>query len=115
MPNYTKYTISETSRFLTNFPCTIVYISKKSNIAHIHGLKLFRVFTTRNKYRLYHGLKEKPYTHSATPSLLRIRNILLQIFLARDKFFTAAGQSSSAAEIACPKYLKEFNISRGGA
>ena len=59
------------------------------------------------------NLKNNPDTRSATPSLLRMPRILLQTFLAWDKIFTTAGQSSSAADIICPGYLKEVTIYRG--
>ena len=58
-------------------------------------------------------LKKNPDTCGAAPSLLSMRGILLQTFLARDKFFTAAGQLSSTAEITRTRYLKEATISRG--
>ena len=58
-------------------------------------------------------LKMKPDTRGAVPSLLRMRNILLQTFLYRDKFFTTASQSSSTAEITYTRYLKEVTISKG--
>ena len=58
-------------------------------------------------------LKKKPDTHISAPSLLRMHVILLQIALARDKLFTTASQSSSAADITRPSYLKEVTISNG--
>ena len=57
-------------------------------------------------------LKNNPDTHSTAPSLLRMRGILLQTALVQEKFFTTAGQSSSAANITRPMYLKEVIISR---
>ena len=59
------------------------------------------------------ALKKNPDTRSANPSLLRIHVILLQTYLAREKFFTTAGHSSSASKITRPRYLKEVTISRG--
>ena len=59
------------------------------------------------------SLKKKPDIRGAAPSLLRMRVILLQTALDRDKFFTTAGQLLSAAKIICPRYLKEVTISRG--
>ena len=59
------------------------------------------------------ALKNKPDTRGAAPSLLRMHVILLQTALARDKFFTTSGQSSSTTEITRPRYLKEVTISRG--
>ena len=57
--------------------------------------------------------KNNPDTCAAAPSLLRMRNILFQNFLARENFFTTAGQLSSTAKITRPSYLKEVTISRG--
>ena len=59
------------------------------------------------------ALKNNPDTHGAAPSLLRMCNILLQIFLSQDKFFATSGQLLSAADINLPGYLKEVAISRG--
>ena len=42
----------------------------------------------------------------ASPSLLRMRDILLQTFFARFKFLTTSGQSLSVANITRPRYLK---------
>ena len=42
----------------------------------------------------------------ASPSLLRMRDILLQTFFARFKFLTTSGQSLSVAKITRPRYLK---------
>ena len=52
------------------------------------------------------ALKNNPDTRGAAHSLLRIGANLLQTFLARDKFFTTACQSSYAAKINRPSYLK---------
>ena len=51
-------------------------------------------------------LKNNPDTRGAAPYLLRMRAILLQTSLARYKFLATAGQSSSAADITRPSYLK---------
>ena len=59
------------------------------------------------------ALKKKPDTCGATPSLLWMRDILLQTLPARDKFFITSGQSSSASEITRPRHLEEVTISRG--
>ena len=59
------------------------------------------------------ALKNKPDTRSAAPYRMRMRIILLQTALAREKFFTTAGQSLSSADITCTRYLKEVTISRG--
>ena len=59
------------------------------------------------------ALKKKLDTRSIALFLLRIHAILLQTALDRDKLFTAPGQSSSAAEITLPRYLKDVTISRG--
>ena len=59
------------------------------------------------------ALKQNLDTSCAAPSLLRMCNTLLQNFLARNRFFTNYGQSSSAAEITRPRYLKEVTISWG--
>ena len=59
------------------------------------------------------GLKNKPDTHCASPSLLRIRVILFHTSLARDKFVTTSGKFLSAAKISRPRFLKEVTISRG--
>ena len=48
--------------------------------------------------------KENPETRGAAPSLLRMRGIILQTFLARYKFFTTASQSFSYSDITCPRY-----------
>ena len=71
---------------------------------HVSNQKSSTAWTT--------ALKKKPETRGAAPSLLRMRVILLQTDLARDKFLTTSGQSSSAANITCPRYLKEVTISR---
>ena len=68
---------------------------------------------SKEQHRLHHGLKNKPDTRGATPSLLRMRTILLQTVLAWDKFLTNSGQLLSAANITRPRYLKEVTISRG--
>ena len=44
---------------------------------------------------------------------MRMSDVLLQIFLSWAKFFIAAGQSLSAANITFPRYLKEVTISKG--
>ena len=59
------------------------------------------------------SLKKKPDTRGAAPSLLRMRAVLLQAALSQDKLLTTTGQSSSAAKITRPRYLKEFTISKG--
>ena len=59
------------------------------------------------------ALKKKLKTRGADPYLLRTRDIFLQIFLARENFFTVADQSSFAAHITRPRYLKEVTIPRG--
>ena len=59
------------------------------------------------------ALKRKSDTCGDAPSLLKMRVILLQNSLARDKFFPIAVQLSSASKITHPRYLKEFTISRG--
>ena len=69
--------------------------------------------TPKNSTAWTTALKKKQYTRGAAPSLMRMRDILLQNFLAQAKFLTTAGQSSSASKITHPRYLKEFNISRG--
>ena len=58
-------------------------------------------------------LKKKPVTCGAAHSLTRMRNTLIQNFLAWYKLFTTSGQSSSAVDITHPRYLKEVTISRG--
>ena len=50
--------------------------------------------------------KKNPDTRRDAPSLQRMRTILLQISLDRDKFLTTSGQSLSAAKITRPRYLK---------
>ena len=57
--------------------------------------------------------KNNPYTRSAAPSLMRIHVTLPQNAISQYKFFTTAGQSSSAAKITRTGYLKEVTISRG--
>ena len=59
------------------------------------------------------ALKKKPDTRGTTPSLLRISVILFHTALAWDKLCTIADQSFYAPKITCPRYLKEFTISRG--
>ena len=59
------------------------------------------------------ALDKNPNTRVAAPSLMRIRVILCHTTRALVRFPTTTGQSSSAAEIARPKYLKEVAISRG--
>ena len=59
------------------------------------------------------ALKKKLDTRDTAPSLLRMRNILLQTFFARAKFLTTYVQSSSVANITRPRYLMEVTISRG--
>ena len=59
------------------------------------------------------SLEKKQDTRGAAPTLLRIRVILLQTPLSRDKFFTAAVQLLSAAKITHTRYLKEFTIPMG--
>ena len=59
------------------------------------------------------ALKKNPDTRGAAPSLLRMRGILLQTALSRDKLFTTTGQLLSSTEIARPRYPKEVTISRG--
>ena len=59
------------------------------------------------------ALRKNPDTCGASPSLLRIRNILLQTVLNWDNLFTTSGQSLYAAKITRPRYLKEVTISRG--
>ena len=54
-----------------------------------------------------------PDTRGAAPFLMRMRNILLQTVLARDKLFTTDGQSLSAAKIIRTRYFNEVTISRG--
>ena len=57
--------------------------------------------------------KKNPYTRSAAPSLLRIHVTLPQNAISQYKFFTTAGQSSSASGITHTSYLKEVAISIG--
>ena len=52
------------------------------------------------------AFKKRPDTQGVSPSLLRIRDILLHTVFTRDKFLTIAVQSSSVAEITRPSYLK---------
>ena len=59
------------------------------------------------------AFKKNLDTRGVAPSLLRMRNILLQTFFARAKFFTTYVQSSSVANITRPRYLMEVTISRG--
>ena len=59
------------------------------------------------------ALKMNLDTCGAAPSLLRMRNILIQTFLARAKFFNTDGQLLSATKINRSRYLNEFTISRG--
>ena len=56
---------------------------------HISPLKISIAWTT--------NLKNILNTRSAATSLLRMRDIILQNFLARDKIFIPARQSTSAA------------------
>ena len=48
------------------------------------------------------ALIKNPDTCGATTSLMRMGNILIQTFLAWDKFFTTADQSISAVYITPP-------------
>ena len=62
-----------------------------------HGLS-YAVVTTQVSYpksitACTTALKKKPDTRSATPSLLRIRIILLHTALAQENFLTTSGQS----------------------
>ena len=59
------------------------------------------------------ALKNNPDTIGVAPSLLRMRNILIQTFFNRAKFLTTAGQSYYVTEITRPSYFKEVTISRG--
>ena len=59
------------------------------------------------------SLKKNPDTRGAAPSLLRILINLHHTARALARFLTTPDQSSSAAEITRPKYLKEVTISRG--
>ena len=59
------------------------------------------------------ALKKKTDTQGVAPSLMRIRDILLQTFLAWAKFLTTAGQLLSVSDITRPRYFKEVTISRG--
>ena len=59
------------------------------------------------------ALKNNPDTCGAAPYLLRMRVILLQTDLAREKFLATTGHSLSASDITPPRYLKEVTISRG--
>ena len=59
------------------------------------------------------ALKKNPYTRGVTPYLMIILFNLRLTACLSTRFLTKAGQSSSAAEITCPKYLKEVTISRG--
>ena len=59
------------------------------------------------------ALKNNLDTRGSAPSLLRILVILFHTALTRDKFLTTSGQSSSAADITCPRYRKEVTIYRG--
>ena len=52
------------------------------------------------------ALKKMPDTRGGVPSLLRMRNILIQNFFALAKFLTNTGQSSSIAYITRPRYVK---------
>ena len=72
-----------------------------------------QVSATKNSTTYTTALKKNMENRGAAPSLLRIRVILLQTALARDKLFTTSGQSLSAADITRPRYLKEVIISRG--
>ena len=58
-------------------------------------------------------LKKKLYICIAAPSLLIILVNLRHTARAFDMFLTSSVQLSSAAEITCSNYLKEFTISRG--
>ena len=52
-----------------------------------------QVSATKNSTTYTTALKKNLETRGAAPSLLRIRVILLQTALARDKLFTTSGQS----------------------
>ena len=54
--------------------------------------------------------KKNPYTCGPSPSLIRILVILLQTAHALFRFRITAGQSSSAADITLPVYLKDGTI-----
>ena len=60
-----------------------------------------------------HGLKTNLETRSADPYLLIIPVNLNHTACGFARFLSTSGQSASAAEITCPKHLKDFTISRG--
>ena len=51
-------------------------------------------------------------TCGSSPSLISILVFLFHTSLARDKLLTTAGQLLYTADITCPRYRKEFTISR---
>ena len=59
------------------------------------------------------SLKRNMDTRGSPPYLLRILAIIFHTTLALNKFLTTAGQFSSAANIALPRFWKEVTISRG--
>ena len=59
------------------------------------------------------ALKKNLYTYVAAPSLTRIPVNLSHTTHTLAMFLTTSGQSSSAADITCPKYLKDFTIKSG--
>ena len=72
-----------------------------------------QVSNTKSSTTCNTAFKNNPDTRGTAPYLLSRHAIVLQTALDRDKLFTAPGQSSSAAEITLPRYLKDVTISRG--
>ena len=58
-------------------------------------------------------LNKNPDTRGAAPYFLIILVNLQHTACVLARFWTNAGQSLSATETTCPKYLKEVTISRG--
>ena len=72
-----------------------------------------QVSVTKSNTACTADLKKNPDTCGSDPSLLMIFVIIFHTALAHDNLLTTTDQSLSAAEITCPRYWKEFTISRG--
>ena len=85
--------------------CLVTWVQTPPGDLPMQGVTT-QVYASKSSTAWITALKKNPDNQGADPSLLRMRDILLQTFFTHSKLLTTDVQLLPVAEITSPRYLK---------